>query len=175
MLQKSSGDAAFHTTLQNLLGPAGLSSQNHVGFIFSERLINMPVQVVPHMYRMLADEIQWALDENEPYRFTHFLIISRIYHLSPEEEAELQAAPRTKRQRQVAAAQPSPGGVYPFHPEEEHIQKIALHSLDYAFTHSQPREEDAFGLDMGGRMMLLPATRLSQLVATLTEAYSPPS
>ena len=23
----------------------------------------MPVQVMPHMYRMLADEIQWALDE----------------------------------------------------------------------------------------------------------------
>lgn len=23
----------------------------------------MPVQVVPHMYRMLADEVQWALDE----------------------------------------------------------------------------------------------------------------
>ena len=23
----------------------------------------MPVQIMPHMYRMLADEIQWALDE----------------------------------------------------------------------------------------------------------------
>ena len=46
-----------------LLGPAGLESQNHVGYIFSERLINMPVQTVPPMYRLLGDELKWALEE----------------------------------------------------------------------------------------------------------------
>lgn len=63
ILLKSSPDIAFHNALENLLGSTGLQSQNHVGFIFSERLINMPVQTVPPMYRMLAEEVEWALEE----------------------------------------------------------------------------------------------------------------
>lgn len=47
-------------SLRALFGP---SSNAQVGLIISERLINMPVQVAPHMYRLLADEIRWALDE----------------------------------------------------------------------------------------------------------------
>ena len=60
LLEKSSADPVLHSKLQTMLGP---NASEHLGFIFSERLINMPVQIVPHMYRMLADEIQWALDE----------------------------------------------------------------------------------------------------------------
>ena len=76
VLTKSSVDPASSATLQALLGPQGLQSKNHVGFVFSERLINMPVQVVPHMYRMLADEIQWANDDvsnTQSYRFSSIL------------------------------------------------------------------------------------------------------
>ena len=126
-----------------LLGPEGLKSTNHVGFVFSERLINMPVQVVPHMYRMLADEIQWALDDvrlrisfcddpqstdtqkcqNEPYDFKYLILVSRIYRLTAEEAAELHAsAPRTKRQKQ--SEPPQGAGVYPFHPEDDIIRKV---------------------------------------------------
>lgn len=49
------------------------SSTQHVGLILSERLINMPVQVAPHMYRLLCDEIKWALDE---VILKHMLIIA---------------------------------------------------------------------------------------------------
>ena len=31
----------------------------------------MPVQIMPHMYRMLADEIQWALDDVRPSTPSH--------------------------------------------------------------------------------------------------------
>ena len=54
-------------------------------------------------------------------------------------------------------------------------RKIASHSLDYNFTNVQPREENAFGLDMGGRLMLVPAARLRDLVSVLQDAYAPPS
>ncbi|KAI0668611.1 p21-C-terminal region-binding protein-domain-containing protein [Trametes maxima] len=175
-LEKSSADPVLHAKLQALLGPAALASgtADHVGFVFSERLINMPVQIMPHMYRMLADEVQWALDDNEPYDFKHLLLISRVYRLTAEEAAELQSAsPRTKRQKQ--SEQPQGAGVYPFHPEDDVIRKFATHTLDYAFTHSQPREEDSFGLDTGGRMMLIPAARLRDIAAALAEAYPQPS
>ncbi|KAI0717511.1 p21-C-terminal region-binding protein-domain-containing protein [Cerioporus squamosus] len=174
ILEKSSPDAVLHSKLQALIGPNGISSSEHVGFIFSERLINMPVQIMPHMYRMLADEIQWALDDNEPYDFTYFIIISRVYRLSAEEAAELQASsPRTKRQKQ--SEPPPAAGVYPFHPEDDYIRKFATHTLDYTFTHAQPRDAEAFGLDTGGRMMLVPAARLRNVATALAEAYPQPS
>ncbi|KAI0075925.1 hypothetical protein K474DRAFT_1663691 [Panus rudis PR-1116 ss-1] len=174
VLQKSSPNPSLHNTLQNLLGPTGLQSQNHVGLIFSERLINMPVEIVPPMYRMLSDEIKWAIDDNEPYRFTHFILISRIYRLSAEEAAELEArAPRTKRHK--GALPTSGGGVFSFHPEDEVISKFASHTIDYSFTNSQPREKDSFGLDTGGRLMLIPAEKLPLIVTALSERFAPPS
>ncbi|KAI0825327.1 p21-C-terminal region-binding protein-domain-containing protein [Trametes gibbosa] len=176
LLEKSSADATLHSKLQSLLGSAALAgpATKHVGFIFSERLINMPVQIMPHMYRMLADEIQWALDDNEPYDFSYLILVSRVYRLTAEEVAELHAAsPRTKRQKQSEASQGA--GVYPFHPEDDIIRKYATHTLDYAFTRAQPRSEEAFGLDTGGRMMLIPAARLRDIAAALAEAFPQPS
>ncbi|KAI0656746.1 p21-C-terminal region-binding protein-domain-containing protein [Cubamyces menziesii] len=171
LLEKSSADPTLHSKLQTLLGP---NSQTHVGFVFSERLINMPIQIMPHMYRMLADEIQWALDDNEPYDFKYLILVSRIYRLTAEEAAELHAsAPRTKRQKQ--SEPPQGAGVYPFHPEDDIIRKFATHTLDYTFTHAQPREADSFGLDTGGRMMLIPATRLRDIATALAEAFPQPS
>jgi protein BCP1 len=72
ILNKSSSNIPLHATLQSLLPTPNNPNQNspHVGFIFSERLINMPVQVVPPMYRMLADEIKWALDDVRSVRLS---------------------------------------------------------------------------------------------------------
>jgi protein BCP1 len=63
VLQKSSTNPALHSVLQELIGSQGLQSKNHVGFVFSERLMNMPVQLMPVSYKMLAEEIKWATDE----------------------------------------------------------------------------------------------------------------
>ena len=38
-------------------------NERHVGLVICERLVNMPVQVVPPMYRMLVDEIDGALKD----------------------------------------------------------------------------------------------------------------
>jgi len=172
VLLKSSPDTSFHNTLNALLGPTGLQSQNHVGYIFSERLINMPVQTVPPMYRMLGDEVNWALEENEPYKFSHLLFISRIYRLTAEEAAELEArAPRPKRHK---SSDVLTGGVHSFHPEDDVIAKFAIHTIEYSFTTAQPREKDSFGLDLGGKMMLVSADRYPQLVSALNETFPPP-
>lgn len=57
LLAKTSADQGFHSTLSSLL-------QTHaVGLVLSERLINMPVQVMPPMYRMLSEEIDEAIEE----------------------------------------------------------------------------------------------------------------
>jgi len=171
LLQKSTSDKTLDTFLQSILSP---TSTGQVGLVLSERLINMPVQIVPPMYQMLLDEIKWALEENEPYNFDYLLFISRTYSLSPEELAELESRDvRSKRQK---GPHSSPvDGIYFFHVEDELIQKFASHTLNYSFTSAQPREKDAFGLDTGGRLALVPAVHFQSLVAALSEAYPPPT
>ncbi|THH10574.1 hypothetical protein EW145_g1221 [Phellinidium pouzarii] len=179
ILSKSAAHSALHSALQALLGPEGLQSQNHVGFVFSERLINMPVQVVPPMYRMLADEIRLANEEqNKLYTFTHYLILTRTYRLTPEQAAELENSPQrpSKRHKNKPPAAPAPlqgtgPSTYSFHPEDEHIQKYAAYVMDYPLTSQAPRE-DAFGFDMGGRMMLVPADKFQTMIDEMSTAYS---
>jgi len=55
----STRDTAFHETLKALFS----QSDAHVGLVLCERLVNMPIQVVPPMYNMLANEMKWAIDD----------------------------------------------------------------------------------------------------------------
>jgi protein BCP1 len=120
ILSKSAGDPSLHDTLQTILGH---DAPAHLGFIFSERLVNMPVEVIPHMFRMLADEIQWACDDGEPYHFGHFLVLSRTYTL-PDEEAEATLTSRQQQKRRKGASTPSAAGVFPFHHEDTYMQEV---------------------------------------------------
>ena len=129
ILSKSAGDPSLHDTLQTILGH---DSPSHLGFIFSERLVNMPVEVIPHMYRMLADEIQWACDDGEPYQFGHFLVLSRTYTL-PDEEAEATSTSPQQQKRRKGASTPSAAGrVFPFHHEDTCVQEVC-HAFAHAF------------------------------------------
>ncbi|THG98989.1 hypothetical protein EW026_g3274 [Hermanssonia centrifuga] len=173
ILNKSPSNPNTHSALQALLGPAGLQSQNHVGFVFSERLVNMPVQLMPPMYRMLSEELQWATDDNKPFRFSHYLFVSQTYRLSPEDLAELDSgASRSKRHKGSSA--PSHSGVQLMHAEDEYIQQFASHTLDYAYSSAEPRNKESFGLDTACRLMLVPAENFPQLIAAIAEAFPAP-
>ena len=57
LLLTSAHDSTFHSTLESLFS----QSEAHIGLVLCERLVNMPVQVIPPMYKMLADEVKWAV------------------------------------------------------------------------------------------------------------------
>lgn len=57
---KSKQNEGLHNKLKELLA-AG--SKKEVGLILSERFINMPVETAPPMWRMLLEEVKWAVDE----------------------------------------------------------------------------------------------------------------
>jgi len=172
LLDRSTDNPALKAHLSQLLAPQA----PHVGLIVSERLINMPVQVMPPMYRMLSEEMQRAISENKPYQFSHFVIVTRTYMLSPEDEAELASNPPPKKAKQ-SNAKPllgnasGTGGIFSFHPEDECIQKFASHTHDFRFTRAQPREKDAFGLDVRARMMVVPSENFTQMVQTMQAEF----
>ncbi|KAG2156997.1 p21-C-terminal region-binding protein-domain-containing protein [Suillus clintonianus] len=178
ILAKSKGDNGFHESLSTILR----DPQCQVGLVLCERLINMPVPVIPPMYRMLVDEIKDAVEENEPFNFTHLIFISRVYKLTPDEEdamtiAQQQSGKASKRQKSQntnGENERSADGVYPFHPEDEEIRKFASHHLIFPYSNAQPRDAESFGLDTAGRLMLVPAAQLTELARVLGNVFQPP-
>ncbi|PFH48289.1 hypothetical protein AMATHDRAFT_92948, partial [Amanita thiersii Skay4041] len=179
LCKAAQANPTMHTALQTLFS----QSQPHVGLVICERLINMPVQVIPPMYRLLLDELQNALSADKPYKFSHILFLSRTYHLSNDEESALanSISPRqangksnNKKSKKAKTAdmagagiaeeynlltrRPS-DGIYPFHPEDLVIMQMAECTMDYKFDKApaEPREKDAFGLDVRGRAILVRA------------------
>ena len=47
-----------------------------------------------------------------------------------------------------------------------------MQTLDYRLTNEQPREDDSFGLDMGGRMTVVPAERFKEMAEAIQAAYA---
>lgn len=80
-LKKVCKENLFATKLKVLL-------EDHaetVGLLVSQRITNLPLQLLPHLYGGLFDEISWAT-EDEPtaqarrsFQFVYYLIISTIY------------------------------------------------------------------------------------------------
>ncbi|XP_011070607.1 protein BCCIP homolog [Sesamum indicum] len=67
--------------LRNLVG----EHAKDVGLVVSQRVVNLPPQLLPPLYDALFDEIEWAT-EDEPtvelqnfFRFKFYLIMSKIY------------------------------------------------------------------------------------------------
>jgi protein BCP1 len=148
------------------------------------------------MYRMLADEIRWACDDGEPYHFGYFLVLSRTYTLSDEEGEAMSTSSQQHKRRKGAQGTSAAGSVFTFHHEDELIQqvchalptpllyslkelnlirKLASHSLDYTLSNTLPREKETFGLEQGGRLMLLPSANLGQLLLNLSATFTQPS
>ncbi|KAI4357614.1 hypothetical protein L6164_001553 [Bauhinia variegata] len=57
----------------------------NVGLLVSQRVVNLPPQLLPHLYDALFDEVSWAT-EDEPteelrksFQFRHYIILSKIY------------------------------------------------------------------------------------------------
>jgi protein BCP1 len=46
-----------------------------------------------------------------------------------------------------------------------------MHTQSYDFDSAAPREKDSFGLDTGGRIMLVEAGRFGELVTLMAEKY----
>ncbi|SCV67972.1 BQ2448_93 [Microbotryum intermedium] len=83
----------LESILSNSVESSTATTRSNVGLVISERLVNMPAQVVPPMYRMLQEELQWARDDasfffpfsKEPYHFSHLLFLSRVFLSSAEQ------------------------------------------------------------------------------------------
>ncbi|KAJ4301712.1 Mss4p nuclear export [Kalmusia sp. IMI 367209] len=152
------------SSLSNLLAS---DSPAQIGLILTERFVNMPHEIVPPMYTMLQEEIQWALDEKEPYAFTHYLVLSKAYI---EVESSLPAAEQPPSKKKKATKADAVETFY-FHPEDEVLQK---HAVGYgSFEYESPVDEGAsdskrafqeLGVKPMGHLVLIEADKFAGAV-----------
>ena len=146
--------------------PEVLASGQHVGLVLAERLLNMPAEVIPPMWSCMVDEIEAAVEDEEPYEFSHYLVVSRTYR---EVASSLdQSERKQKKARDVAELQ------Y-FHPEDEEMRKHAVASGTYEFTREGESVADSkrafqeMGVKPCGLMMLIEADKFQGAVQAIAE------
>ncbi|KAF2733644.1 hypothetical protein EJ04DRAFT_577461 [Polyplosphaeria fusca] len=155
------------SALPDLLHP---DSPAQIGLILTERFINMPHEIVPPMYTMLLEEMQWALDENEPYAFTHYLLLSKTY---TEVQSTLSdtVPPPSKKKKGGGGGD---GETFYFHPEDEVVQRFA--SAWASFAYETPVDEGASdsrrafqeaGVRPMGHMILIEGSEFGEAMAAV--------
>ncbi|KAF4996745.1 hypothetical protein FGRMN_4308 [Fusarium graminum] len=146
-----------------------LNSGKHVGLIFSERLINMPSELAPPLYSMLIDEVEAAVEDKEPYDFSHYLILSKTYQ---ELESKLDVESQKRKKAKEEA------GMYYFHMEDEVLHKHAVAHGNFSYTKEDETTADSkrafqeLGVKAHGHMILIEANKFPRAVKAVNEYLS---
>ncbi|KAL9123331.1 MAG: hypothetical protein Q9187_000115 [Circinaria calcarea] len=153
-------------------------NQAEVGLILTERLINIPSEVVPPMYKMLLEEISWAIEEKEPYTFSHYLILSKTYREITSALNQENSRPQKKKKKN--AAKEENREIFYFHPEDEVCQRHATMYGGFAYLKEESdgqadakRTFQELGIKPQGHMMLLEASKFESAVKALEDFMRP--
>lgn len=156
--------------------PDLLASDKSVGLVLAERLVNMPSEVAPPMYGMLLDEIEAAVEDGEPYQFSHYLVLSKRY----QEVASLLADDDTEGgARRRKKARDDEELLFYFHPEDEVLQRHAAAHGAYPFTNDGEAVADSrrafqdMGIRAQGSLILIEAGKFQGAVDAVKEYLSP--
>ncbi|SAL99376.1 hypothetical protein [Absidia glauca] len=145
-------DQALHKAVMNIL-----SLEKPVGWIVSERFINMPVDVMPPMYNLLLQETKNAVAnvgvssssssiDTNTHTHTHSLHIDVYKEVAPTEDNgdegddnDDDEPPAKKKKGKKASRKPTSlltdETIY-YQAEDEIIASYATHQYDFKFTHS---------------------------------------
>jgi protein BCP1 len=157
------------------LGSVLSSASAQVGLVLTERLINAPSEISPPMYSMLIDELEAAVEDKEPYEFTHYLILSKTYR-EIASALDQEDAPRTKKNKAAKGG----AEVFYFHPEDEVLQRHALAYGTYEYTKDEgegmadsKRAFQEMGIKPQGSMILIEAGKFEGAVKAISEYINP--
>ncbi|WVQ98797.1 hypothetical protein IAU59_005928 [Kwoniella sp. CBS 9459] len=170
--------------LKMLLDPS--SSPAHASrpaLIFSLRMLNLPLPLVPHLYRILLSELDPNANANaggavtrDVTNFTDWIIWGRGYRLEGNEEGmgldmhEVESGTKKSKKKGGNAALPLAAGTFPYHPEEEFLDRVATHVHTYPFKTAPKRDDESFGVEQFGRLILLTKEKLGKAVEDMQAA-----
>lgn len=172
LLDRAATDSSL-SPLLSLLAPDG---GNEVGLILSERWVNIATEVVPPMYEMLLEEIKWAIDDKEPYTFSHYLVWSKIYHAVPSTLDETTNRPMKKMKPKSSDGVNGGQSKYYFHPEDEVLHRYAMFHGDFDYKTPVPEGDSRnafqdFGITPQGHLIMLEAGALKSAVEAMKAEF----
>ena len=148
-----------------------------IGLILSERLINIPSEVVPPMYTMLLEEISWAVEDKEPYTFSHYLILSKTYEEVESQLDAMEARPQKKKRNDAIK---SGNKLFYFHPEDEVFERHSICHGSYNYSKPQAdghsdskRAFQELGIKPQGHLMLIDAAKFEAAVKDVSNFLQP--
>ncbi|KAJ3043040.1 Mss4p nuclear export [Rhizophlyctis rosea] len=169
ILEKCKKDSDVHVRLSTMFSPDSPA----VALMINERLLNMPPQIVPPMFKMLVEELGWAVEDNEPYDFEYYIYVSKVYQeiesALNEDEGE-EERPKKKKKKAKAAPTTSESTFY-FQPEDEIIAQHADLSFDFKFEPTKDaqvsdsrRAFQDFGIDPSRRLFVIHKDKIKVLL-----------
>ncbi|KAG2735000.1 hypothetical protein G9P44_001214 [Scheffersomyces stipitis] len=179
ILKKTSKQLEFNLMLKKLLqsgkSTKDSSKQLKVGLIVSERMINMPVEVVPPMYKMLVEEMAKADDAHEKYEFDYFLIISKVYQLVNATIEDDDDKQKSKKKKPAAEEQVE---MDYFHYEDMVLEQNSAYKGVYPYTEIKQETDSRrvfteYGIDPKLSLMLLEKDKLAACVPLMEEQFPP--
>jgi protein BCP1 len=123
------------------------------------------------------EEISWALDEKEPYGFSHYLVFSRTYTEVVSTLDQENNRPQKKKKAVKGEKE-----LFYFHPEDEILQQHALGFESFGYTNDEGEEKAdskrAFqeeGIRPQGLVILIEGPKFESAVKAVGDFLSPRS
>ncbi|KAI9082327.1 hypothetical protein K1719_035750 [Acacia pycnantha] len=146
-----------------------LGEQAHgVGLLVSQRVVNLPLQLLPHLYDALFDEVSWAI-EDEPtedlrnsFKFTRYIIYSKIYkHKNAEQNRKLDN-------------DDDDDAIIYIKPEDELFHKLSSWFFCFPLQTSQPETRELKNCRSMGLVMAVEADKIPTFRQELHSLISEP-
>ncbi|PKI84613.1 Mss4p nuclear export [Malassezia vespertilionis] len=172
------------------------SASSPLVMLLHERMINLPVQVVPPMLRMLYEEYEQGREEVTPVapKPSHMLVFSRAFSADAFEEENAEATglagarkrkaeeatlgnkSMRKQLKQVSGRAPKrqADGLGSFHPEDEVMMECASHTYTFRFP-PPPDAADTYEAPIFGRIFAIPYAQVPAVIKRVEEEWPVPS
>ncbi|KAH9441533.1 hypothetical protein MJO28_002676 [Puccinia striiformis f. sp. tritici] len=172
--------------LKESLQPEG----SGIGLVLSERLINIPVYIMPQLLTQLGNEIKHAQSKNAPgFNFDRLLIPSRVFTTPPNIDPSQEVNPSfnstnnpqklKKNKIESDLNQDDSNQIGLYHPEDQIISQFATHTVHFSLPKSKETrkggdKDEQFGVDQQGRLMLIELSKWDQMIKSLQEFIGEP-
>lgn len=175
IFEKTSKSIEFNMMLKKLINTGKTTKDSSklpkVGLIISERVVNMPVEVAPPMYKMLLEEMEKSEDNHEKYEFDYFLIISKVYKLVGSTLDDEDKKSKKKKSENFVEMD------Y-FHYEDMIFEENSMYHGYFDYTNvdqvtDSRRVFTEYGFDPKLSLILLSKEKLAQSVPAMAEKFPP--
>ena len=123
------------------------------------------------MYKMLLEEISWAVEAKEPYDFSHYLLFSKTYvEVSSSLDQETHAPQKAKKKQKMNSKSDNTMDTFYFHPEDEILIRHASMQGGFSYVNEGEGQSDSkrafqnLGIKPRGHIMLIEAVRFETAV-----------